>query len=116
MGAVKNAVLRDGLDPTIMDLDPDKSIESQRSTEKDEYGGESQQPPVAINDVAEENREQGEHSTVICDRDASEVVDVNSKTGPIGEGIEKKGPLPPLKDDPAYEKYFRMLKMVRRIQ
>ena len=110
MGAVKNAVLRDELDPTIMDLDPDKSLESQRPAEKEAYGGESQQPPVAINDnVGEENPEQGEHSTAI-------VVDVNSKTGPIGEEIEKRDPLPPLKDDPAYEKYFRMLKMVCRIQ
>jgi Subunit CCDC53 of WASH complex len=29
MGAVKNAVQRDGKDPSIMDLDPNKSIKSQ---------------------------------------------------------------------------------------
>ena len=29
MGAVKNAVQRDGKDPSIMDLDPNKSLKSQ---------------------------------------------------------------------------------------
>lgn len=29
MGAVKNAVQRDGKDPSMMDLDPNKSIKSQ---------------------------------------------------------------------------------------
>jgi hypothetical protein len=29
MGAVQNAMLRDGLDPSIMDLDPKKSVASQ---------------------------------------------------------------------------------------
>ena len=31
MGAVKNAMTRDGLDPTIMDLDHDKSVEYQKA-------------------------------------------------------------------------------------
>ena len=30
MGAVQNAMQRDGLDPTIMDLDPEKSVASQK--------------------------------------------------------------------------------------
>ena len=33
MGAVKNAMQRDGLDPTIMDLDPNKSVGSQMDVE-----------------------------------------------------------------------------------
>ena len=53
---------RDGLDPSIMDLDPEKSATNQL----DEVG---------------------------------EIVD--------------KGP--PLKDDPTYSKYFKMLKMVRKL-
>ena len=57
MGAVKNAMQRDGLDPNIMDLDHDKSVASQL---KD--GGDDD---------------------------------------------------PPLKDDEKYQKYFKMLKMVR---
>ena len=34
MGAVKNAMRRDEQDPTIMDLDPEKSFESQRPPKK----------------------------------------------------------------------------------
>ncbi len=30
MGAAKQACVRDGKDPTVMDLDPDKSLKSQR--------------------------------------------------------------------------------------
>ena len=60
MGAVKNAMTRDGLDPAIMDLDPDKSVASQMSVEL------------------------------------------------VDEG-------PPLKEDEKYQKYFKMLKMVRVI-
>ena len=59
---MQNAMQRDGEDPSIMDLDPEKSIASQLDKE-------------------------------------DEVVD--------------KGP--PLKDDPTYSKYFKMLKMVSRI-
>ena len=36
MGAVQNAMQRDGLDPTIMDLDPDKSVASQLKKEEDD--------------------------------------------------------------------------------
>ena len=55
---MQNAMQRDGEDPSIMDLDPEKSVASQLDKE-------------------------------------DEVVD--------------KGP--PLKDDPTYSKYFKMLKM-----
>ena len=55
MGAVQNAMQRDGLDPSIMDLDPTKSVASQ---------------------------------------------------------MKKEDNGPPLKDDPKYSKYFKMLKMV----
>ena len=58
MGAVKNAMTRDGLDPAIMDLDHDKSVASQMNVE-----------------------------------------------------LVDKGP--PLKEDEKYQKYFKMLKMVR---
>ena len=63
MGAVKNAMIRDQQDPTIMDLDPEKSLESQRPPPKDN-----------VADAA-----------------------------------------PPLNQDPAYSKYFKMLKMVRSL-
>ena len=35
MGAVKNAIQRDGLDPSIMDLDPEKSVASQLEKEEE---------------------------------------------------------------------------------
>ena len=60
MGAVKNAMTRDGLDPDIMDLDHDKSVASQMKGD---------------------------------DNDADDG--------------------PPLKEDEKYQKYFKMLKMVR---
>jgi hypothetical protein len=60
MGAVQNAMQRDGLDPTVMDLDHTKSVASQRKIE-----------------------------SIPDDKDGS-----------------------PLKDDPTYQKYFKMLKMV----
>ena len=59
IGAVQNAMQRDGLDPSIMDLDHDKSVASQLKKEEDDG--------------------------------------------------------PPLKDDPKYSKYFKMLKMVREL-
>ena len=61
MGAVKNAMTRDGLDPAIMDLDHDKSVASQMKDDDD-----------------------------------------------VDDG-------PPLKEDEKYQKYFKMLKMVRVI-
>ena len=59
MGAVKNALQRDGLDPGVMDLDPEKSLKSQTEGDK-----------------------------------------------------AKEDDGPPLKEDPKFTKYFKMLKMV----
>ena len=61
-GAVQNAMQRDELDPSIMDLDPTKSVASQMKKEEEQ----------------------------------------------VDDG-------PPLKDDPKYSKYFKMLKMVSYI-
>ena len=36
MGAVQNAMLRDGLDPAIMDLDPNKSVASQMEIKQED--------------------------------------------------------------------------------
>lgn len=36
MGAVKNAMQRDGQNPDIMDLDPEKSVASQMKKEDDD--------------------------------------------------------------------------------
>jgi hypothetical protein len=47
MGAVKNAVTRDGLDPSIMDKDPEKSLEDQNATTSKSEGAEkkAKEPP-----------------------------------------------------------------------
>ena len=45
MGAVKNAMQRDELDPTVMDLDHDRSVASQRKS-KEEEEEEEDGPPL----------------------------------------------------------------------
>ena len=45
MGAVQNAMQRDGLDPTIMDLDHNKSVASQRKKEEEDDGPPLNQDP-----------------------------------------------------------------------
>jgi len=57
MGAAKQACVRDGKDPSVMDLDPEKSLASQT------------------------------------------------------EGVKSNDSGPPLRDDPEYAKYWKMLKM-----
>ena len=42
LGAAKQACVRDGKDPSIMDLNPDKSLASQRGDNKNEDSG----PPL----------------------------------------------------------------------
>ena len=44
MGAVKNAMQRDGQNPDIMDLDPEKSVASQLKKNDDE--GDDTGPPL----------------------------------------------------------------------
>lgn len=61
---MQNAITRDGEDPSIMDLDPEKSVASQLNNKEEE--------------------------------------------------LVDKGP--PLKDDPKYVKFFKMLKMVSGIK
>ena len=53
MGAVKNAVQRDELDPTVLDLDPEKSLESQLMQGKEDDGDDKSDYDGA---TAEENK------------------------------------------------------------
>ena len=46
MGAVKNAVQRDGKDPAIMDLDPNKSIKSQTKKKRSKAPKKEKKPKV----------------------------------------------------------------------
>ena len=45
MGAAKQACVRDGKDPSIMDLDPEKSLKSQRGG-KDKNNSQDSGPPL----------------------------------------------------------------------
>jgi len=65
-GAIRNAVMRDGVDPAFLDLDPEKSLKSQTEGAKEA-----------------------------------------SATGPTA----KADTGPPIQDDPAFQKYFKMRKM-----
>jgi len=48
MGAVKNAIQRDGQNPDIMDLDPEKSVASQMKKDDDDDDEEEEDtgPPL----------------------------------------------------------------------
>ena len=44
LGAAKQACVRDGKDPTVMDLDPEKSLSSQRGGDKTDTKDDSDPP------------------------------------------------------------------------
>ena len=47
MGAVKNAMQRDGQNPDIMDLDPNKSVASQLKSDEDDAPPLKEDPTFA---------------------------------------------------------------------
>ena len=46
MGAAKQACVRDGKDPTVMDLDPEKSLASQTGGEENCEKDDDSDPPL----------------------------------------------------------------------
>ena len=126
MGAVKNAMQRDGIDPTILDLDPQKSLESQRPSEqgkeiddtdlkpnKELIGDKS--PSVWSSRVGYPSEWQAlpDKGKVLPEFPALDeaLYEMNSSMDSFGGG--RKEVQPPLNKDPVYAKYYRMLKMVR---
>jgi hypothetical protein len=131
MGAVKNAMQRDGLDPTILDLDPEKSLESQRPSEQEKeiedtntnstedeptkelIGDKS--PSVWSSRVGYPSEWQAlpDKGKVLPEFPALDeaLYEMNSSMDSFGGG--RKEVQPPLNKDPVYAKYYRMLKMVR---
>jgi hypothetical protein len=116
MGAVQNALLRAGKDPSIMDLDPEKSLKSQTGGEDEGDDG----PPLKddpeyskyfkmlkmgtpMGAVQNALQKDGKDPSIM---DLDPAKSVKSQTGGGG-----KDDGPPLKDDPEYSKYFKMLKM-----
>merc|ERR1712194_707382 len=118
MGAVKNAIQRDQQDPSIMDLDPGKSLESQQSLKskdsddiplKDDpiYSKYFKMSKMGLPLGAVQNamqRDGIDPSIMDLDPEKSVASQLDTKEEPVDDG-------PPLKDDPTYVKYFKMLKM-----
>ena len=129
MGAVKNAIQRDGLDPTVLDLDSERSLDSQRPQTKADTS-------TCAGTNSTKNQESDEYKTTPSiwssrlgfpedwqalpqnngsmvpefpvDEDYDEM---NSTQLPTVTPREKEE-APLLNKDPTYEKYYRMLKMV----
>lgn len=114
MDAVKHAMKRDGCDPSIMDLDPEKSLKSQRG------GGDDDGPP--LRDDPEYSKyfrmlkmglplDAVKHSVKRDGKDPA-IMDLNpDKSIKSQTKSDLQDDSPPLKEDPDYEKYFKMLKM-----
>ena len=66
MGAVKNAVQRDGKDPGVMDLDPNKSIKSQ--TGSGDNGAEEEDTGVPLKDDPEYSKVNIHTLSLLVDR------------------------------------------------
>ena len=104
MGAVKNALQRDGLDPNIMDGDHSKPVESEESSgvplkDDPKYTKYFKMLKMGLPMGAVKNAmERDGLDPDIMDGDHSKP----AKTEELGV---------PLKDDPKYAKYFKMLKM-----
>jgi hypothetical protein len=148
MGAVQNAMQRDGLDPTVMDLDHTKSVASQRNVEskkededqpplKDDPKyqkyfkmlkmvssffitliGAAMQPYLLTNLITSSQGLPMGAVQNAMQRDGLDptIMDLDHNKS-VARQLKKEGENdgPPLKDDPKYQKYFKMLKMVRRI-
>jgi hypothetical protein len=122
MGAVKNALTRDGKDPSIMDLDPNKSIKSQMKSDDDE---EKDTGPALKDDPEYEKffkmlkmglpmgavknalTRDGKDPSIM-DLDPNKSIKSQIKSD---DDEEEEDTGPALKDDPEYEKFFKMLKM-----
>merc|ERR1712194_259264 len=116
LGAVKNAMQRDGLDPSIMDLDPEKTVASQLGDEEDNgpplkddplYSKYFKMSKMGLPLGAVQNamqRDGIDPSIMDLDPEKSVASQLDTKEEPVDDG-------PPLKDDPTYVKYFKMLKM-----
>lgn len=116
-GAVRNAMQRDGVDPSILDLDHSRSLKSQMksSTEEDDGVAIKDDPAFAkyfkmmkmgLPDGAVRNAMQRD------DVDPSILdLDHNLSLKSQRNDDEKEDDGVPIKDDPAFSKYFKMMKM-----
>jgi hypothetical protein len=119
IGAVKNALIRDGKDPSIMDLDPSKSVKSQLAKIEP-----SEDTGPALKDDPEYSKyfkmlamklPMGAVKNALA-RDGKDpsIMDLDpnkSVKSQLGDQGEEKDTGIPLKDDPEFVKYFKMEKM-----
>ena len=117
LDAVKNALLRDGKDPKVMDLDRNKSIKSQQKGTKEETDLPSlkDDPDYAKYfkmlsmglpvDAVKNALVRDSKDPTIMDLDPNK-----SLKSQLGQNEEKDLGIP-IKDDPEYKKYFKMLGM-----
>lgn len=121
-GAVRNAMQRDDLDGSILDLDPSKSLKSQRTKAISPEASFDDDVPIkddpvfqiyfkmlqmGLPDGAVRNamaRDGVDASALDLDKEKS----FKSQTLSI-DAVEDSGI--PIKDDPAFQKYFKMMKM-----
>jgi hypothetical protein len=113
--AVKNALTRDGQDPGIMDLDPNKSLKSQQASSDDtgvplkddaEYSKYFKMLSMGLPvDAVKNALTRDGKDPAIMDLDPNKSVQSQlGKNEDVDTGI-------PLKDDPEYAKYFKMRSM-----
>lgn len=115
---VLHAFQRDGKDPTILDLDPNKSLESQLSSastgEEDEMPLEEDPEYVKYFKMLKLGmpKEQVLHALKRDDKNPK-ILDLDPKKSLKSQEEKSKesGDGIPLKDDPEYSKYFKMMKM-----
>ena len=118
VGAVKNALQKDGKDPSIMDLDPNKSLKSQKKeSENDDDGPALQDDPeyqkyfkmlnmgLPLGAVKNAITKDGKDPSIM-DLDPKK-----SAKSQMGGNATATDNGPPLKEDPEYVKYFKMLSM-----
>ncbi|KAG7367541.1 formin homology 2 domain containing protein [Nitzschia inconspicua] len=120
MGAVKNALLRDGKDPSIMDLDHNRSLRSQQAA-----GHES---TADTRPALKDNPEYTKYfkmlamklpidavkNALVRDGKDPAIMDLDpnkSVASQLGSEKEDHDTGIPLKDDPEFSKYFKMEKM-----
>lgn len=142
MGAIKNAIQRDELDPTVMELDPEKSLASQRpANAKEEEDETSPRSPMETERSDSEVVDSHHHRTNSSGnawssrlgfpsdwqappQEGKNLNNTSTRALPVFPVDESDGDEisnsdrwgeegpPPLNIDPTYEKYYRMLKMV----
>jgi Subunit CCDC53 of WASH complex len=128
-GAVRNAMQRDGVDMcslcAILDLDPEKSLKSQRKTESSTTESSDDGVPIkddpayekyfkmkkmGLPDGAVRNSMQRDGVDVsILDMDPEKSLKSQRKTERLD--TESSDNDVPIKEDPSYKKYFKMKKM-----